>query len=149
MNGQLRDHRKEGAGPGNSGSSPGERQQVRTGWRRDEMMRAQQGCLSGQGERGGRGALGECLRGSDESESRSVVSDSLQPHGLHSLRNSPGQNTAVGSLSLLPGIFPTQGSKPDFLHCRQILYQLSQKRIQRILEWVAYPFLSGFSQPSN
>ena len=44
-----------------------------------------------------------------ESESRSVVSDSLQPHGPYSLWNSPGQNTGVGSLSLLQGIFPTQG----------------------------------------
>ena len=44
-----------------------------------------------------------------ESESRSVVSDSLQPHGLYSPWNSLGQNTGVGSLSLLQGIFPTQG----------------------------------------
>ena len=42
------------------------------------------------------------------SESRSVVSDSLWPHGLHSPWNSPGQNTRTGSLSLLQGIFPTQ-----------------------------------------
>ena len=45
-----------------------------------------------------------------ESESCSVVSDSLQPHGLYSPWNSPGQNTGVGSLPLLQGIFPTQGS---------------------------------------
>ena len=63
------------------------------------------------------------------SESHSVVSDSLWPHGLHSPWNSPGQNTGVGSLSLLWGIFPTQGSNPDCLHCRRILYQLSHKRI--------------------
>ena len=42
-------------------------------------------------------------------------------------RNSPGQNTGVGSLSLLQGIFPTQGSNPGLLHCRLILYQLSHK----------------------
>ena len=41
--------------------------------------------------------------------------------------DSPGQNTGVGSLSLLQGIFPTQGSNPGLLHCRQILYQLSHK----------------------
>ena len=41
-----------------------------------------------------------------ESESRSVMSDSLQLHGLYSPWNSPGQNTGVGSLSLLQGIFP-------------------------------------------
>ena len=41
--------------------------------------------------------------------------------------NSPGQNTGVGSLFLLQGIFPTQGSNPGLSHCRQILYQLSRK----------------------
>ena len=41
--------------------------------------------------------------------------------------NSPGQNTGVGSLSLLQGIFPTQGSNPGLRHCRQILHQLSHK----------------------
>ena len=43
-----------------------------------------------------------------ESESCSVVSNSLGPHGLYSPWNSPGQNPRVGSLSLLQGIFPTQ-----------------------------------------
>ena len=44
--------------------------------------------------------------------SRSVVSDSLRPHGLYSPWNSPGQNTGVASLSLLQGTFPTQGLNP-------------------------------------
>ena len=39
----------------------------------------------------------------------SVMSDSLQPHGLYGSWNSLGQNTTVGSLSLLQEIFPTQG----------------------------------------
>ena len=43
------------------------------------------------------------------SKSCSVMSDSLWPHGLYSPWNSPGQNTGVSSLSLLQGIFPTQG----------------------------------------
>ena len=55
-----------------------------------------------------------------ESESCSVVSNSLQPLWLHSPWNSPGQNTGVGSFSLLQGIFPTQGSNPDLPCCRQI-----------------------------
>ena len=62
-----------------------------------------------------------------ESEICSVESNSLQPHGLYSLWNSPGQNTGVGSLSLLQGIFPTQGSNPRLTHCRRILYQLSHQ----------------------
>ena len=41
--------------------------------------------------------------------------------------NFPGQNAGVGSLSLLQGIFPTQGSNPGLPHCRWILYQLSQR----------------------
>ena len=41
--------------------------------------------------------------------------------------NSPGQNTGVGNLSLPQGIFPTQGSNPGLLHCRQILYHLSYR----------------------
>ena len=83
------------------------------------------------------------------SEGCSVVFDSLRPHRLYSPWNSPGQNTGVGSLSLLQGIFPTQGWNPGLLHCWWILYQLSHKGSPRILEWVAYSFSSGSSQPRN
>ena len=60
-----------------------------------------------------------------ESESHLIVSDSLWPRQLYSPRNSPGQNTGVGSLSLLQGLFLTQELNQGLLHCRQILYQLS------------------------
>ena len=53
------------------------------------------------------------------------MSDSLQPRGLYSPWNSPGQNTGVGSLCLLQGIFLTQESNQGLLHYRWILYQLS------------------------
>ena len=76
-----------------------------------------------------------------ESESCSAVSGSLRPHGLW---NSPGQNTGVGSLSLIQGIFPTQGSNPGLPHSWRILYQLSHKGSPRVLEWVAYPFSIRF-----
>ena len=59
-----------------------------------------------------------------ESESCSVMSDSLW---LYSPWNSPGQNTTVGSPSLLQEIFPTQGLNPALPQCRRILYQLSHK----------------------
>ena len=59
------------------------------------------------------------------SESCSVVSDSLWPHGLYSPWNSPGQNTGVGRLSLLQRTFLNQESNQGLLHCRRILYQLS------------------------
>ena len=62
---------------------------------------------------------------------------------------SPGQNAGVGSLSLLQGIFLTQGSNSGLPHCRQILYQLSHKGSPRILERVAYPFSRRSSQHRN
>ena len=84
-----------------------------------------------------------------KSESLSVLSDSLQTHGLYIPWNSPGQNTEVGSLSLPQGILLTQGSNPGLWHCRRILYQLSYKGSPRVLEWVAYPFSRRSSQPRN
>ena len=63
--------------------------------------------------------------------------------------NSPGQNAGVGTLSLLQGIFPTQGSNPGLLHCRRVLYHLSHQGSPRMLEWVASPFSRGSSRPRN
>ena len=62
----------------------------------------------------------------------SVVSDSLRPHGLQPTRllgpwNFPGKSIGVGCHFLLQGIFPTQGSNPGLLHCRQTLYHLSHQ----------------------
>ena len=87
------------------------------------------------------------LRIQSESESRSVVSNSQRCQVLYSPWNSPGQNTGVGSLSPLQGIFSNWGLNPCLLHCRWILYQLSHKGSPGILEWVASPFSSRFSQP--
>ena len=73
--------------------------------------------------------------------SLSVMSDFLQPHGLQPTRllcpwNSPGQNTGVGCHSLLHGIFPTQGSNPGLLHCRQIVYCVShQGSLKEMICW--------------
>ena len=83
------------------------------------------------------------------SASCSAVSDSLQLHRQYNPWNSPGQNTGVGSLPLLQGIFPTQRSNPGLPHCRRILYQLSHKGSPRMLEWVAYPFSSRSPRPRN
>ena len=47
-----------------------------------------------------------------ESESRSIMSYSLRPHGLYSPWNFPGQNTGVGSLSLSPGALPNPEIEP-------------------------------------
>ena len=76
------------------------------------------------------------LKKESESESRSVVSDSLWPRGLYSPWNPPGQNTGVVSLSLLQGIFPTQGSNPGLPHFRQILDQLRHQRSSEVEEFL-------------
>ena len=111
-------------------------------------------------------------------ESHSVVSNSLRLHEQYSPWNSPGQNTGVGSLSLLQGIFPTQKSNQGLLYCRQILYQLSYEGKKwswsvvcnswwshglspssllhlrdfpgkRVLGWVAISFSRGSSRPRD
>ena len=67
-----------------------------------------------------------------ESESHLVLCDFLRHHGLQPARllcpwNSPGQNTEVGSHSLLQRIFPTQESNPGLPHRSQILYHPSNQ----------------------
>ena len=62
---------------------------------------------------------------------------------------SPGKNSEVGCYALLQGIFPTQGLNPGLSLCRQILYHLSHQGSPWILDWVAYPFAGGSSQPRN
>ena len=89
-----------------------------------------------------------------ESESQSVVYNSLRPHCWWPARllcpwNSPGQKTGVGSCFLLQGIFLTKESNSGPLPCRQILYQWSHQGSPKILEWVAYPFSRGSSWPRN
>ena len=79
----------------------------------------------------------------------SPSSPTIWPHGLHSPWNFPGQNTGVGSLSLLQDIFPTQGLNPGLPHCRQILFQLSHQGSPRILDWKACPSSSGSSWVRN
>ena len=82
------------------------------------------------------------------------MSDSLQPYGLGSPWDSPGQNTGVGSFSLLQGIFPTQGLNPGLPHYRQILYQLSYKgsplnNLHFSEEWGFPGGTSGKELPAN
>ena len=98
-----------------------------------------------------------------ESESRSVMSNSLGAHVLYSPWCSPGQNTGVGSFSLLQRIFPTQGLNPGLLHYGQILpagkprsptlqadsLPAEPQGKPKILEWVASPFSSRSSRPRN
>ena len=62
--------------------------------------------------------------------SRSVVSDSLQPHGLQPVRflchgDSLGKNSGVSCHALFQGMFPTWGLNPGLPRCRPILYCLS------------------------
>ena len=67
------------------------------------------------------------LRVSPSVISYSLWAQGLWPAGLLCSWNPPGKNMGVGSHSLLQGVFPTQGSNPDLLHWRQILYHLSHQ----------------------
>ena len=78
-----------------------------------------------------------------KSVSHSVLSHSLrldgllcpwEPSGLLCPWDFPGKTTGVGCHSLLQGIFPTQGSNPGLLHCRQMLYRLSHQGSPRLLK---------------
>ena len=73
------------------------------------------------------------------------------PPGSSVHADSPGKNTGVGCYAHLQGIFPTQGSNPSLLHCRQIPYRLNHQGSPRILQWVAYLFSRGIfpTQQSN
>ena len=55
-------------------------------------------------------------------------SPELQADSLPAEPQRKPKNTGVGSLSLLQGTFPTQELNWRLLHCRQILYQLSDER---------------------
>ena len=72
----------------------------------------------------------------------SVVSDSLQTHGLYTrlvcLWNYPGKNTGVGCHSFLQGTFPTQGLNLGFLHCKQPLFHLIHKGSPVLLVKIKY-----------
>ena len=59
------------------------------------------------------------------------------------------KNTGVGGHALLQGIFLTQGFNVGLPHSTWILYCLNHQGSPRILEWVAYPFSRGSSQPRN
>ena len=82
------------------------------------------------------------------SESRSVMSGSLWPHGLYSPWNSPGQNTGVVALPF------SRGSSQLRVESRSLTLQVDSLPAEpqgkpKILEWVAYPISSGSSQPRN
>ena len=75
--------------------------------------------------------------------------DYSPPPGSSVHGDSPGRNTGVGCHDLLQRSFPTQRSNPGLPHCKQILYHLRHQGSPRILEWEAYPFSGGTSQPRN
>ena len=85
--------------------------------------------------------------------SHSVVSNSLRFRGLEPARllcpwDFPGKHTGTDSHSLLQGIFPTHGSNPSLLPCKQILYHLSHQRSPSGAQCkikVGAPYAGGFS----
>ena len=94
----------------------------------------------------------ECWLPCRESESLSVLLDSLRPHGLWSARvlcpwDFLGKNSGVGCHSLLQGIFPTQGLKPGLPHCRQILYHLNHQERPAVDLSLSHHLKHGVYQP--
>ena len=81
--------------------------------------------VSGEAINWVRGDEGYCLGWKWKLLSRPTLHDSMDC--IVSPWDCAGQNTGVGGLSFLQGIFPTQGSNPGLPHCRWILYQLSHK----------------------
>ena len=79
-----------------------------------------------------------------ESESPSVLSDSLRPHGLYSPWNSPGQTAGMSSLSLLQGNL-NPGIEPRSPTLQADSLPAEPQGSPRILERVAYPFSRGSS----
>ena len=82
----------------------------------------------------------------------SVMSSSLQPHGLQPDRllcpwGFSRQEYWSGLPRPLPGDLPNSGISLGLPHCRQILCHLSHQGSPRVLEWAAYPFSRGTFQP--
>ena len=75
------------------------------------------------------------------------MSNSLWPHGMYRPWNSPGQNSGVGSLSLLQGFFPTQGSSPGLTHCGWILCEPQGKPKNLANYWKGTLILRSNFQP--
>ena len=77
------------------------------------------------------------------------MSDSLWPHGLNSSWNSPGQNTGCGWPFPSPRDLPNPGVEPKSPTLQTDSLPAEPQGKSRILEWVAYPFSRGSSQPGN
>ena len=81
-------------------------------------------------------------RGSCQQRDQIQVS-SMQADSLPAEPPEKPKNTGVGSLSLLQGIFPTQGMNPGLLHCRRILYQLSYQGIRIMFSKYGHIYISS------
>ena len=71
----------------------------------------------------------------------------LQSDSLRAEPQGKSENTGVGSLALLQGIFPTQESNWGLLHCRRILYQLSYEgslvKVYLFYFWLCWVFTAA------
>ena len=151
-------HKEKGYGMKSETLRPEEVIEKRRNWQRRLRRREQPAGSVGfwnqektAAQRGRARLLCQTLLGSrtgpsdSESDSgrRSVVSNSLRPHGRYSPWNSSGQNTGVGSLTLRQRILPAQESNLRLLHCRRILCQLSSQGSPWIQKCGAYGWPSN------
>ena len=84
-----------------------------------------------------------------EGESHSVVSSSLRSYGLYSPWNSPGQNTGVGPLSLLQGIFHKSWVEPRSPTLQVDSWPAEPQGKPKNTGMVAYTFSSRSFWPRN
>ena len=75
--------------------------------------------------------------------------DSLWPHGLYSLWNSPGQNTGVVAFPFSRGSSQPRDPTQVSHIAGGFFTSWATMRNPRVLEWVAYPFSSRSFQPRN
>ena len=86
--------------------------------------------------------------------SRSILSDSLRPHGLQPTRllcawPFPRQERWSGLPCPPPGDLPNPGIEARSTALQEDSLPTEPPGSPRILEWVAYPFSSGSLQPRN
>ena len=84
-----------------------------------------------------------------KSESGPVMCDSLQPQGLYSPWNFPGQKTGVESHYLLQGTSQPRDQTQVSCIVGRLFSSWATREAQEILVWGAYPFSSGSSLPRN
>ena len=96
-----------------------------------------------------RGIAGVCVHAQSVQLCPTLVTPGTVAHQASLSTGFPRQECWSGLPCPVPGDLPNLGIEARSLHCGWMLYCLSHQGSPRILEWVAYPFARGTSQPRN